>query len=304
MSTRMAEHPLPDHVLVHISDTHLVPPGERLYGAVEAGERLHDLLRSLATMAIRPDALVFTGDLADRGDAAAYRQLREIAEEAAARLGSRIVWVMGNHDDRATMRRELLDAAPTTEPYDRVAWVDGLRLVVLDSTVPGAAHGELDPAQLEWLAGVLETPAPEGTIIAMHHPPVPCVQDLAVTVELRDQRAFGDVVRGTDVRAILAGHLHYSTTAVFEGIPVSVASSTCYTQDLFTPGRGTRGRDAAQSLNLVHVYERTILHTVVPAAGGETVGAFVDAERTARVLREEGIVIPRSPQPRARAALR
>lgn len=299
MAIRQSEHPLPDHFLVHISDTHLVMPGERLHGVAEASERLRELLWSLAGTGIRPEALVFTGDLADRGEPEAYAELREIVEGAAARMGARIVWVMGNHDDRATLRRTLLDSAPTTEPLDRVEWLGGLRLVVLDSTVPGHAHGELEPGQLAWLADVLATPAPEGTILAMHHPPVPCLQDLAVTVELRDQAALGDVVRGSDVRAILAGHLHYSTTAGFEGIPVSVASSTCYTQDLFTPGRGTRGRDAAQSVNFVHVYERTVMHTVVPAAGAATVGRHVDATATARRLEEEGVVIPPSANPDA-----
>ncbi|MBF0817534.1 phosphodiesterase [Microbacterium paludicola] len=294
MTLRIAEHPLPDHFLVHISDTHFVMPGERLGGVADASAHLRELLATVADTGIRPEALVFTGDLADAGEAEAYAELRSVVEEAAARMGARIIWVMGNHDDRATMRRTLLDAEPTTEPYDRVEWLGGLRIVVLDSTVPGHAHGELEPSQLEWLRGVLAEPAPEGTLLALHHPPIPCLQDLAVTVELHDQPALAEVLRGSDVRAILGGHFHYNTTATFEGVPVSVASSTCYTQDLLTPGRGTRGRDAAQTVNFVHVYERTVMHSVVPAAGAATVGRFVDAAGTVERLRQEGIVIPAS----------
>ncbi|MDN3309316.1 hypothetical protein QWJ90_00040 [Microbacterium oryzae] len=44
----------------------------------------------------------------------------------------------------------------------------------------------------------------------------------------------------------------------------------------------------------MHVYERTVMHTVVPAAGAATVGRFVDAEGTAELLRRDGIVIPAS----------
>lgn len=294
MTFRIAEHPLPDHFLVHISDTHFVMPGDRLGGVADASAHLRDLLATVAETGIQPEALIFTGDLADRGEAEAYAELRAVVEEAARRMDARIIWVMGNHDDRATLRRTLLDAEPTTEPYDRVEWLGGLRIVVLDSSVPGHAHGELEPAQLAWLRDVLAEPAPEGTILALHHPPVPCLQDLAVTVELRDQAALAAVLRGSDVRAILGGHLHYNTTASFEGIPVSVASSTCYTQDLLTPGRGTRGRDAAQTVNFVHVYERTVMHTVVPAAGAATVGRFVDARSTAEILERDGILIPAS----------
>ena len=98
----------------------------------------------------------------------------------------------------------------------------------------------------------------------MHHPPVPSVLDLAVAVELRDQAALAEVVEGTDIRSIIAGHLHYSSTATFAGIPVSVASASCYTQDLNVPVGGTRGRDGARAFNLVHVYPTTVLHSVVP----------------------------------------
>ena len=107
-------------------------------------------------------------------------------------------------------------------PMDRVHDIAGLRVIVLDTSVPDYHHGEITPEQLQWLAAQLAEPAPFGTILAMHHPPIPSVQDLAVTVELRDQPRLARVLRGTDVRSILAGHLHYSTSGTFAGIPVSV----------------------------------------------------------------------------------
>src|SRR5690606_41973655 len=112
-------------------------------------------------------------------------------------------------------------------------------------------HGEVTPEQLEWLAEELASPSIDGTILVMHHPPIPSVLDLATSVELRDQAPLAAVLQGSDVRAILAGHLHYSSTATFAGIPVSVASATCYTQDLLVREGGTRGRDGARSLHLV-----------------------------------------------------
>jgi 3',5'-cyclic AMP phosphodiesterase CpdA len=136
-------------------------------------------------------------------------------------------------------------------------------------------------------------PAPYGTILAMHHPPVPCVLDLAATVELRDQWRLAAVLRGTDVRAILAGHLHYSTFATFAGIPVSVASATCYTQDLTVPQGGTRGQDGAHAYNLVNVYDDTIVHSVVPVDAADAL-EYVDAAETRRRLDNAGVRIPPS----------
>ena len=43
------------------------------------------------------------------------------------------------------------------------------------------------------------------------------------------------MLAGSDVRAILAGHLHYSMSGTFAGIPVSVASASCYTMDVALP---------------------------------------------------------------------
>jgi 3',5'-cyclic AMP phosphodiesterase CpdA len=288
---RAAEHPRPDYILLHISDTHLIGGAGSLYGAVDADGRLDELLHQLKHSGLRPDAIIFTGDLADQGEPDAYRKLRAVVEPFAAGLGAELVWVMGNHDNRAELRRFLLDEAPSMAPLDRVRMVDGLRIVTLDTSVPGHHYGEISGSQLDWLAGQLATPAPDGTILALHHPPIPSVLDLAVTVELRDQAALGRVLKGTDVRAILAGHLHYSTNATFVGIPVSVASATCYTQDLTVEIGGTRGRDGAQGCNIVHVYQDTVVHSVIPLGTGKTVGTFVSAARAQRKIAENGIFI-------------
>lgn len=296
MTGYASQYPRPDHFVLHLSDTHFLADGGKLYDSLDSEEKLRQLFAELEASGSRPEAIVFTGDLADKGDPAAYREIRDIVEPAAERLGARIVWLMGNHDDRASFRTTLLDEPATTDPIDDVIDINGLRIVTLDSTVPGHHYGQVTDAQLLWLHNVLATPAPHGTILAMHHPPVPAVLDLAVTVELRGQKELAAVIRGSDIRSIIAGHLHYSTSATFAGIPVSVASATCYTQDLNVPVGGTRGRDGAQSFNLVHVYDETVLHSVVPLGDYGTL-AYVTAEETAEILAKEGITIAPATNP-------
>lgn len=291
MKTRIAEYPRPDHFLLHISDTHLLAGGERLYGRVDSEQHLGALLREVEASGGRPEAIVFTGDLADRGQPGAYARLRRMVEPAAERMGARVVWVMGNHDDRAAFRAGLRDERGDDRPVDDVVWLGGLRIIVLDSTVPGHHYGDVSESQLDWLAAELASPAPEGTVLAMHHPPIPSVLDLAVSVELRDQAQLAEVLEGSDVRSILAGHLHYSSTATFAGIPVSVASASCYTQDLNVPVGGTKGRDGALAFNLVHVYPTTVLHSVVPLGRYPTLD-YIDPEESARRLAADGIRIP------------
>lgn len=225
-------------------------------------------------MRLQPDAIVFTGDLTDLGEPGAYRMLRTAVEPVVDRLGCRLVWVAGNHDERPALRAELLDADPTEAPVTSVTDLDGLRLVALDTTVPGWHHGELDDAQLAWLSDVLAEPAPLGTILALHHPPLPSHVPLFDILELRDQQRFADVIAGSDVRAILGGHLHYSTSGTFAGIPVSVAAATCYTMNLTRPAPEVNGMDAGQSFHLVHVYDDTVTHSVVPVLDAPTADGF------------------------------
>ncbi len=302
MIFRTAEHPRPDHFLLHLSDTHLLGGGGSLYDTVDAENHLRQLLDQIESSEGRPEAIIFTGDLADKGEPDAYDRLRRMVEPVAARLGAQVIWVMGNHDNRGAFREHLLAEQPTSRPIDRVYDVNGLRIITLDSSVPGHHHGEVTSEQLDWLAEELSTPAPHGTILAMHHPPLPSVLDLAVAVELRDQAGLAEVLFATDVRSILAGHLHYSSTGTFAGIPVSVASATCYTQDLTVPTGGTRGRDGARAFNLVHVYDQTVLHSVVPL-GEYAALDYVDAAETAKRLASVGIRIadkvnpPVAPEP-------
>jgi 3',5'-cyclic-AMP phosphodiesterase len=269
--TATSQFPTPDHFVLHISDTHFVGDGELLHESVDSDANLRLLFEGFAKSNTRPEAIVFTGDLADTGRPDAYARLRALVEPIATEYGSQVIWVMGNHDERGAFRTGLLDQEPVDGPIDRVFDVNGLRIIALDSTVPGQHYGEIDDEQLAWLAEELKTPAPDGTLIALHHPPVPSPLGLIALVELRDQEKLAAVIEGTDVRGVLGGHLHYSTHSTFAGVPVSVASATCYTQDLNVTYPAARGQDGAQSFDLVHVYADRLLHSTVPIGSFPTV---------------------------------
>ena len=167
--------------------------------------------------------------------------------------------------------------------------LDGLRLIALDTSVPGWHHGDLDAGQLSWLGEILSEPAPHGTLLAMHHPPLPSHLPLFDILELRHQDELAAVIRDTDVRGILAGHLHYSSHGTFAGVPVSVASATCYTMNVARPAADVNGMDAAQAFQIVHVRPETITHTVVPVTDAPTGDHFSLEwlERMARLSPDE-----------------
>jgi Icc protein len=258
------QHPAPRFTIAHLSDPHLLANDAKQYGVVAPESGLQLALDRLTRLDPAPQALVFTGDLADKAEPGAYARLREVAEPAAEALGAQVVWVMGNHDERAPFAKGLFDS-DDDGPQDRVHDLGGLRIVALDTSVPGFHHGALTDEQLDWLRDLLSTPAEHGTILAMHHPPIPTpTMEVAAIIELFDQVRLAAVIEGTDVRQVLGGHYHYSSHSTFAGVPVSVASASCYTTDPAPLDRLISGVDGHQAFNTVHVYDDRIVHTVIP----------------------------------------
>jgi 3',5'-cyclic-AMP phosphodiesterase len=278
-SVQFGQYPAPRHTIAHLSDPHLLAAGAKQYGVVDPDIGLALALARIARLDPLPQALVFTGDLADKAEPEAYAKLRSMVEPIAAEMGAEVIWVMGNHDERAAYARGLFDAVPEAEAIsdtqDRVHEVDGLRIVSLDTSVPGYHHGELTDAQLDWLADVLATPAEHGTLLALHHPPIPIpMMPAAEVIELLEQDRLAAVLEGTDVRCILGGHFHYSTYSTFAGIPVSVASATCYTSDPAPLERFVSGVDGHQAMTTVHLYDDRVVNTVVPVDEAPEVSGF------------------------------
>jgi Icc protein len=271
---QFGQYPPPGHVVAHLSDPHLLAGGALQHGLVDTEAYLQVALERLTRLRPRPQALVFTGDLADQAEPAAYARLRELVEPAAAALGAVVVWVMGNHDERAEFSASLYDEA-SDAPQDRVHEIEGLRIIALDTSVPGYHHGELSDEQLAWLGQVLATPAPHGTLLALHHPPIPVpMLRAAEIIELYDQDRLAAVIEGTDVRGVLGGHLHFTSWSTFAGVPVSVASATCYTSDPAPLERFVSGVDGHQAITMLHLYDDRIVHTVVPVTEAPEVSGY------------------------------
>lgn len=261
---RLGRYPAARHVIAHLSDTHFLAGGVPLGGLADTVAHLDRAIEQLRRLAGSLAAIVVTGDVADLGEPDAYRRIRAALVPLAEETGAELIWVMGNHDERVPFREILLDEPGSDEPVNRVIDLGGLRIITLDSSVPGYHHGILEPATLAWLDEVLAEPAPFGTVVALHHAPIATPLALMDILELRGQDEFGEVIRGRDVRAILGGHLHYPTQGEFAGVPVYVAGSLAYTMDLSAPRRELVGIDGGHSVSLVHFFDEGAVTSVVP----------------------------------------
>jgi 3',5'-cyclic-AMP phosphodiesterase len=217
------------HLLVQISDVHLTPGGSLGPGA-RPRDNLVRGLRLLETTGLWPDVFLLTGDLTDTGDGACYADLAGILAEAAGRTGASVVCLPGNHDDRDSFRRHLL-AADGSGPVNQTCWRDGLRIIALDSTIPGEGHGDLDDATLGYLRAELAAPAPDGTVLALHHPPLPSPIQPMSELRLRRPGRLLDAIAGSDVRLIACGHYHHEALGTLGTVPVWVSPATAYRLD-------------------------------------------------------------------------
>lgn len=219
------------HDLIHLSDPHLVP-GEK---GAPARSNLQATLAGIAGAGRRARVLVVTGDLGDDTDEA-YEVLAGMVADAD--IAERVVYVAGNHDDPAQVRARLVGADAVFDEAGHSYRVshDGIRVLVVDTTIAGSDSGAISEAAWAWLERELAKPAQpaesaesaEHTVVAMHHPPIAPVQEANLTYALRheDQERFAALMATYPVAAVLAGHYHYRSGGTAGGVPVLIAGST------------------------------------------------------------------------------
>jgi 3',5'-cyclic-AMP phosphodiesterase len=205
---------------LQLSDLHLARPGQVLAG-VDPMRQMRDVLARIKQLDVTPAFIVVSGDLSDDGSAESYEVVNEVLKELAAG-GTPVLLALGNHDDRATFHRVVLGEEPSGNDgtYYHSQEIDGLRVIVLDSTIPGDVGGALGAKQLAWLEAQLGEPAPRGNLIVLHHPcrlAGPAHHYPAFIVrEAAELEAI--VARHRDrVVGVLAGHSHQANSAPFGG---------------------------------------------------------------------------------------
>lgn len=206
---------------IHLSDPHLIAPSKQasLYG-VNTNEKLSLFKEVFSSLPFKPAFFIMSGDLIHDGDEADYQYVKEFIRNCEKQFQAPFLLTLGNHDRRKAFRSVFLNESKSEAPYYYSKTVGGVRVIVLDTKIPNEVNGEVSIDQLNWLADILKVDTEKGTIIAMHHPPI--------DDHLRNKAAFGNMIEGTDVIGILAGHTHNSCLFQFHSIPCTTVFSTAY----------------------------------------------------------------------------
>lgn len=215
-------------LIAQITDMHIQAPGELAYGRVDTSPFLKQCIAHLNSLAPRPDLVLMTGDLVHGGLAAQYEQLSTLLQP----LEIPFYLIPGNHDDRALMREafpghgylqgggEFLQYTLEDHP---------LRLIALDTLLPGEGRGRLCEARLGWLAERLAEQPERPTVIFMHHPPFLSGIRWMDGMGLEGAAELAAIVSGhRNVQRILCGHQHRAIQTLWAGTLASVAPATAH----------------------------------------------------------------------------
>jgi 3',5'-cyclic-AMP phosphodiesterase len=242
-------------LIAQLSDPHITAPGRRLMEEVDTARHLRSALAALMRLKPLPDALIISGDLVESGQPEQYAHLRAMLSRVPMPI-----WLLpGNHDDPAVLNTCLrpagwLGQAAETGYLDYTVDIGPLRLVALDSTVAGQPHGELAPAQLDWLDSVLAEHPAQPTLVALHHPPfdsgIRFMDSMALSV---GREALEDIVsRHRQVERVLSGHVHRCITRRFAGTMAMTAPSTAHQMALDLRADGGGGYTLEPAGGLLH----------------------------------------------------
>lgn len=217
-------------IIAQISDLHVCVKGSLVYDRFDTGMCLERCVQHILQLKPAPDAVLATGDLVDGGSTAEYRHLREVLRP----LTMPLYLIPGNHDDRAALCAEFRDHAYLPRPGASVCYAVEqypVRLLALDTVVPGADGGALDTAQLDWLEAQLAAVPHMPTLIFMHHPPfktgIRCMDEIGLTAV--SAARLGEIIsRHRQVECITCGHVHRGIQACWHGTTVSICPSTAY----------------------------------------------------------------------------
>jgi Icc protein len=187
-------------------------------------QRLDRVLSELIGGRNRPELMLATGDLVDRGDLDSYRRVAE----ALRQCPFPVYPCMGNHDDRANFASVFPQVPIVSGFVQYCIALEGLRIIILDTLEVGRHGGGFCEIRAAWLKARLAEHRDTPTMIVMHHPP------LDTGIDWMDPRPdqpwigrFTAAISGhRQIQAIWCGHLHRTIVAPWNGITVSVCPAT------------------------------------------------------------------------------
>ncbi len=214
-------------LIAQISDTHVTTPGQPLEQRFATAAHLQRAVHHLVSLPKPPDVVLITGDCVDGGSVSEYERFREFLQP----LDMPVYVIPGNHDNREHMR-QVFGAQGALHQEDFIQYVVNaapLRLIALDTLIPGQGGGRLCRERLHWLEERLTEDRSSLTILFQHHPPFAIGVPVFDRMGFEGTEEFGSIIaRHSNVERILAGHVHCHVQRRFQGTIAVTCPSTAH----------------------------------------------------------------------------
>lgn len=222
---------------IHLSDLHLTPASKKNINGmgIDTLSKFLEIFEDIKRRELHPDFFIVSGDLIHEGNSEDYRDLKSIINEKEDEFGVPFFVCLGNHDDREAFWAGYKNEANRNSEYYYSVMVPGLRLIFLDSKQGTDEGGFISEEQLNWLNNELKNFPQETTLIVVHHPLLCRPLDFMAYSVLQNTNELLRVIEGSDVRAILSGHIHFNSVVNISGILNTVIAASAYGIDCSNP---------------------------------------------------------------------
>jgi len=197
--------------ILQISDSHIFSDKNNLenFKAV-ISEVIKDIKK------IKPELLVFTGDLSHDQSELSYQYVAE----QLAKLACPVAIIPGNHDDPELMTKVLNN-------QQREFIFDNWHIILLNSYYAGHESGLLNNAELTFLDHGLQKHPEKQTLIFLHHHVVPTGSAWLDPMGIENHNEMLTILnKYQNVKIVASGHGHQEVSAEYNKIKFFITPAT------------------------------------------------------------------------------
>ena len=278
-------------LIAQISDTHIRDHLGMFGELVDTSETLKKAVQLLNSLEPQPDVVLVTGDLTDDGTKEQYSLLLEMLSS----LNAPLLPLPGNHDERSEFLNAFSSKLPDEIPENHCSYVIDnfpVRLIALDTSLPGQHDALFSEDHELWLSTVLSQEKDKPTLIFTHFPPFETGINFMDLSGLKSADRLEKIIRNNpQVKLVVSGHLHRSIQTSFASTMISVCPSTGNQLKLDLNPKNGSAVDEPPGFQL-HLWknDRFVTHTGIIWDGKELDMSQWVAYVNEKISKNEGII--------------
>lgn len=207
-----------DHILIQISDTHLMTDPNDGFIGINPEQNFHQVIAQIQQQHSQIDTIIHTGDVAQEANPTTYQRYQAYMQ----RLNIPFFQIPGNHDNLEYFPFAASALVPA------VIDLDPWRLILLNSAVPNQVDGWIQTEQLQLLEELLYSIQDKFVLLACHHHPFAMKSKWIDQHKLKNTDQLTDVLaKFKNIKIVLFGHVHQESNTLWQETEFLSTPATC-----------------------------------------------------------------------------